>query len=73
MGWIYGYQTMDSKSVAGYYALCVRDDFATSNIPVEVQVKPLRGHKGKRFVVRYRILAVDVEKTNEEDLHKSHQ
>lgn len=51
MSWVYEAQLYDSKSVAAYVAMCVRDDrLLRGDAPVKVQVfKTRRGNYGVRY------------------------
>jgi hypothetical protein len=51
MPWIYEARLYDSKSVASYVAMCVRDDQMLSGVPdLKVQVyRTKRGNYGVRY------------------------
>lgn len=53
MSWVYEARLYDSKSVASYVAMCVRDEHllhGTTDTPVKVQVfRTRRGNYGIRY------------------------
>ncbi|GMA52491.1 hypothetical protein GCM10025857_38480 [Alicyclobacillus contaminans] len=51
MSWIYEARLYDSKSVASYVAMCVRDDYVLRGVP-NVYVQVFRTRKGN-YGVRY--------------------